>query len=95
MALGFDSELIQMLRCPVTKSPLLEAPAEVIISLNRRIESGEINDQRGEKLDPLEKGLINESQSLLFPIRGGILVLSEEQAIRTTSPQFDGSEVKS
>ena len=80
----FEPDLIQMLRCPVTNSPLTEAATATIESLNRQIESGDAVNQSGEAVTgKLECGFINENRSLIFPVRRGIVILIADQAIET------------
>ena len=82
-----DSELLQMLRCPVTKSRLTSATSSDIENLNRRIQDGEIANRAGERVAaPLENGFINEDRSLIFPVRGEIIILTADQAIVANPP---------
>ena len=77
-----DTELIQMIRCPVTKSRLVLASESVIAKLNERIRAGAVVNREGQPINKLlESGFLNQDHSLLLPIRGGIVILTEDQAI--------------
>jgi uncharacterized protein YbaR (Trm112 family) len=83
-----DSKLLQTLRCPVTKSKLTPATPSVIENLNRKIQNGEIANRAGESVAAqLEDGFINEDQTLIFPVRGGIIILTADQAIVAGRPE--------
>jgi uncharacterized protein YbaR (Trm112 family) len=78
----FDAELIQMIRCPVTKSELTLAPDSVIEDLNRQIESGTAVNRIGQTIvEKLDGGFVNTDRSLLLPVRGGIVILIADQSI--------------
>ena len=78
----FSSNLVQMIRCPVTKSDLCVASEEVVLELNKQIESRKLLNQLGQVVEvPIESGFVNQDQSLLLPVRGGIVILIADQAI--------------
>ncbi|MFT5299251.1 MAG: hypothetical protein ACI87E_000192 [Mariniblastus sp.] len=82
MSTKFAQDLIEMLRCPVTQSPLMQASAEIISNINTKIDAGSVVNQIGQTVtEPLESGFVNESGSLLLPVRGGIVILVSDQAI--------------
>ena len=75
-------ELLHMMRCPVSRSKLSVADAQLIRQVNERIQSGWLRDRSGnEILQELDGGLVNDDGSLLFPIRRGIVTLVKDQAI--------------
>ena len=77
-----NSEILQMIRCPVTKSDLAVAGDEVIKRLNQLIEAGDLVNRIGQKVETgFEGGFINEDESLFLPQRGGIVILISDQAI--------------
>ena len=58
------------------------ADAGLVNSLNQRIEAGTLTNRIGQAVDkPFESGLVNEDQTLLFAVRGEIMVLVADQAI--------------
>ena len=76
------TEVLSLLRCPVSGSSLAIADAELVNSLNQRIEAGTLTNRLGQTIEqPLESGLVNEDQTLLFAVRGEIMVLVADQAI--------------
>ena len=73
---------MEMIRCPVTHSDLQVASTELLDNLNQKIADGKIVDRIGQTVQKtLESGLVNSDNSLLLPIRGGIVVLIADQAI--------------
>lgn len=75
--------LIQMIRCPVTHSGLTAASETVIADLNGRIVDGSLTNWVGKTvIRKLDGGFVNADQSLLHPVRGGIVTLIADQGIR-------------
>ena len=82
MSSNIDSEFSEIIRCPVTKSTLQTADPSLVKSLNEQILTKNLVNRIGQTIAiPLEGGYINESKTLLLPIRGGIVILIEDQAI--------------
>lgn len=82
MSIHIDSGLVAVIRCPVTKSPLHEANLELIENLNQQIETGSLVNRIGQTVSAkLDSGFVNADQSLLLPVRGGIVVLLSDEAI--------------
>ena len=82
MLTRFDPDLIALIRCPVTKSPLTAASASLIEQLNLQIDAGSLVNRIGQTIDAkLDSGFVNEDRSLLLPVRGGIVILIADQAI--------------
>lgn len=82
MPAKFDAELIRLIRCPVTKTRLSEADNALIEQLNQQISQQTLTDQTGQAVGTkLDGGFVNEDKSLLLPVRGGIVVLTADQAI--------------
>ena len=76
------TEVLSLLRCPVTETSLSIADADLVDSLNQRIEAGTLTNRLGQAVEkPFESGLVNEDASLLFAVRGEIMVLVADQAI--------------
>ena len=89
MAPSIDEELIAMIRCPLTKSPLRLATDEMVEQLNAQIDKGSLLNQVGQTVTAkIDSGFVNEDSTLLLPVRGGIVILITDQAIPlTTSDQ--------
>lgn len=82
MSSNIDPEFSKIIRCPVTKSTLKTADPSLIQSLNEQIFKKNLVNRIGQTIaTTLEGGYINENQTLLLPIRGGIVILIEDQAI--------------
>ena len=75
-------EVLSFLRCPISESPLSIADATLVTELNQRISAGTLTNRLGQAIEkPFESGLVNEDGSLLFAVRGEIMVLVADQAI--------------
>ena len=82
MSTRFDPDLITMIRCPITKSPVTEAATTLIEHLNQQIEAETLVNRIGQTVDQkLDGGFINRDQTFLLPVRGGIVILIADQAI--------------
>ena len=78
----FSPQLLEMIRCPVTHSNLKVASTDLLEDLNQQIANGKIVDRIGQTIQgALESALVNQDDSLLLPIRGGIVILIADQAI--------------
>ncbi|MEZ6086493.1 MAG: Trm112 family protein [Pirellulaceae bacterium] len=77
-----DQQLFEYIRCPVTRSPLQSADAEMIREINDQIEKGLIRNRLDRKVErPLDAGLLNSDHSLLYPVWDGIPTLIADEAI--------------
>lgn len=77
-----NPELLKILVCPETKTPLQEASTEVIDALNAQIVTGTLKNRAGETLsDPIQEGLIREDGTVLYIVRDDIPVMLIEEAI--------------
>jgi uncharacterized protein YbaR (Trm112 family) len=71
-----------MIRCPVTKSDLSSASESMVAKVNELIKNRTLVNQVGQTVESeIESGFVNEDQSLLLPVRGGIVILISDQAI--------------
>jgi uncharacterized protein YbaR (Trm112 family) len=74
--------LLEILRCPQSRTRLRPADAEVVVRLNRKISAGELVNLVGERVERLiDGGLIREAGDLLYPIVDEIPVLLPDEAI--------------
>ena len=77
-----DPAVLAFMRCPVTHSELTTAPDSLIERANGLIESSQLTDRLGQSVPvPIEAGCLNADQSLLIPVRGGIVVMLEDRLI--------------
>ena len=83
-----DSKLLEILCCPVSKTPLNVLGREKLDKLNSSIKSGEALYVNGEKVtETLQEGLITEDGKVIYPVQDDIPVLLEEKGIGTTQFQ--------
>ena len=84
-----NGKLLEILCCPVSKTPLTVLGRQKLDKLNDAIKSGEALFVDGEKVtDPLPEALITEDGKVIYPVQDDIPVLLEEKGIGTT--QFQG-----
>ena len=84
-----DGKLLEILCCPVSKTPLLILSQEKLDKLNSAIAAGEALFVDGEQVtETLQEGLITEDGKVIYAVQDNIPVLLEEQGIGTT--QFQG-----
>jgi uncharacterized protein YbaR (Trm112 family) len=83
-----NGKLLEILCCPVSKTPLTILGRQKLDKLNAAIESGDALYVGGEKvLDPLQEGLITEDGKVIYPVQDDIPILLEEKGIGTTQFQ--------
>lgn len=82
--MSIDGKLLEILCCPVTKSPVIKLSAKQLKALNQVIEQGEVHNVGGEVLnETLQEGLVTESKKTIYPVDDGIPVMLEDQGINT------------
>jgi uncharacterized protein YbaR (Trm112 family) len=83
-----DGKLLEILCCPVSKTPLTRLPASRLKTLNDAISAGAVQYVRGEAVeDPLREALITEDSKVIYPVIDEIPILLEERGIGTTQLQ--------
>jgi uncharacterized protein YbaR (Trm112 family) len=83
-----DGKLLEILCCPVSKTPLVRLPPDKLKTLNAAITAGEVQYVRGEAVtEPLRDGLITEDARVIYPVVDDIPILLEEKGIGTTQLQ--------
>jgi uncharacterized protein YbaR (Trm112 family) len=74
--------LLEILRCPQSRTRLHVAPPDVVARVNRAIDAGTLTNLAGERLErPVDGGLIREAGDLLYPVIDQIPVLLPDEAI--------------
>ena len=77
-----DAELLKLLVCPETRTPLSVAEPELLERLNQAIAAKNIRNRAGQEVaQPLEGGLVREDRAVLYPIVDEIPTLLVDEAI--------------
>lgn len=85
-----DRKLLDIICCPVTRSSLELLPEHELGALNELIGLKRIKNREDSVVDaPLKEALVTRSGKLIYPIRDGIPVLLEDQAM--SLQQLEGS----
>ena len=80
-----DGKLLEILCCPVSKTPLIILNQDNLKKLNSAIDAGDALYIDGNKVtDSLQEGLITEDGKVIYAVQDNIPVLLEEQGIGTT-----------
>ena len=83
-----DGKLLEILCCPVSKTPLTVLGQEKLDKLNQAITGNQALYVGGEKITtPLAEGLVTEDGKVIYAVQNNIPVLLEEQGIGTTQFQ--------
>ncbi len=84
-----DAGLMEILVCPVTKTPIKPLSADRIKLLNEQISGGGVRYVDGSTVEsPLDEGLITQNGKTIYRIDDGIPVMLEDQGIHVD--QLDG-----
>jgi len=79
-----DGKLLEILCCPVTKTPLMMLGEDKLAHLNTAIATGDVLYVGGEEVkDPLTEALISDDMKVIYPVQDDIPVLLEEMGIGT------------
>lgn len=77
-----DKELLDLLCCPETGSPLAEADGELLARLNEAIAAGRVKNRSGDTVaTALAGGLVAGEANLLYPIVDDLPVMLIDEAI--------------
>jgi uncharacterized protein YbaR (Trm112 family) len=83
-----DGKLLEILCCPVSKTPLIRLTSRRLQTLNAAINTGDIQYVNGETVkEPLREALITEDSRVIYPVVDDIPILLEEKGIGTTQLQ--------
>lgn len=80
-----DKRLLDILCCPVSKTPLKLLEKKRLASINERIAAGHVLRVDGARVEKLlDEALITEDDKVIYRIEDGIPVLLSEEGIGTT-----------
>ena len=80
-----DGKLLEILCCPVSKTPLIRLPASQLDKLNRAIREGEVVTVEGQPVnEALTEALVTEDSKVIYPVIDNIPILLREKGIGTT-----------
>lgn len=83
-----DGKLLEILCCPVSKTPLKYLSEKKLEKLNKAIADGEALYIGGEAVTkPISEALVTTDGKVIYAIADGIPVLLEEEGIGTTQFQ--------
>lgn len=83
-----DGKLLEILCCPVSKTPLTRLTASRLKKLNTGISEGSVLTVTGDVVgQTLREALITEDTKVIYPVIDEIPILLEERGIGTTQFQ--------
>jgi len=86
--MSIDGKLLEILCCPVSKTPLTRLSAGRLKTLNQAITDGAVQTVRGDPVEqPLREALVTEDSKVIYPVIDDIPILLEERGIGTTQFQ--------
>lgn len=75
-------ELLDLLQCPETRSPLHLADDALVAKINEAVAAGTLKNRVGEAVEtPLSGGLLPESENMLYPIVDDLPIMLVDEAI--------------
>jgi uncharacterized protein len=80
-----DKRLLDILCCPVSKTPVRPLNASELTALNRAIDGGQVLNVSGNAIQGrLTEGLITVDRKVVYRVEDGIPVMLPEEGIGTT-----------
>lgn len=80
--MSFDTALLDIVCCPVTRLPLHVMPAGRAERANELAAAGKLKSRAGGAVaEPAEQWLMTRDGKLAYPVRDGIPVLLEDEGI--------------
>ena len=86
--MAVDGKLLEILCCPVSKSPLIRLLRSRLDKLNQAIAAGTLQYVNGETVEAaLGEALITDDRRVVYPVVDDIPLLLEDKGIGTTQLQ--------
>jgi uncharacterized protein YbaR (Trm112 family) len=83
--MSIDGKLLEILCCPVSKTPLIRLPASRLRKLNSAISAGEVQYVNSKVVsEELKEALVTEDMKVIYPVVDNIPILLEDHGIGTT-----------
>ncbi|TDJ48195.1 MAG: hypothetical protein E2O52_01330 [Gammaproteobacteria bacterium] len=77
-----DTKHLDMIVCPVTKSPLQHLDSERLAQMNTAIDAGGVHNHAEQSVsESLGEALVTHDGRVIYPIVDGIPILLEEESI--------------
>jgi uncharacterized protein len=75
-------DLLNILVCPMDRTPLTLADGDLLKKINKAIAAGEVSNHAGRVIsEPIEAGLIRQDGHYLYPVVDDIPLLLADEAI--------------
>ena len=82
--MAIDGKLLEILCCPVSKTPLERLTGSRLRKLNEAVRQGEVETVDGNVVETaLKEALITQDSKVIYPVVDNIPILLEEQGIGT------------
>jgi len=82
---GMDKHLLDILCCPVSKTPVRLLEKSELERLNQAIVRGEVETVEGVRIQqPLQAAMVTTDKRVVYPIQDDIPVMLPEEGIGTT-----------
>jgi uncharacterized protein YbaR (Trm112 family) len=83
-----DAKLLEILCCPLSKTPLILLLPQRLEKLNAAITAGDVSYVDGKPVAaPLQEALVTEDMKVVYPVEDGIPILLADKGIGTTQLQ--------
>ena len=77
-----NSQLLDLLVCPITKLPVSMVNQEMLKQLNDKISKGEITSKDGKAVtESIDEALITSNKTTIYRVQDSIPIMLEDQGI--------------